>query len=97
MNPKSYEPLAHGRIDTFRREAVGGHRLAMADRPKAPRVPLSDRWLALRGFVTRVASVGRGASLDVARPGRDLGSPGRAQLGQDVLDMRARRLGRDAK
>ena len=35
------------------------------------------------------------APLDVARPGRDLRAPGRAELGQDVLDVAARGLRRD--
>ena len=36
-------------------------------------------------------------SLDIARPGRDLGAPRRPELGEDVLDVAARRLGCDVE
>ena len=54
--------------------------------------------LGLRVGCGRRAGSARGrAPLDGAGPGRDLGPAGRAELGEDVLHVAARRLGRDAE
>lgn len=86
MNPKSYETLAGHHIDSVRREASGTHQLALMKGRRANRPPI---W---RRLVDRLASVRHRAPVDVARPGRDLRPPRGAQLGQDVLDVRAGRL-----
>ena len=88
MNPKLYETLAAQHIDSLHREAAGGHRISRGADAAGP----AD---ALRRWIDRRWSVRRLAALDVARPGGDLRSPRRAELGQDVLDVAARRLGRD--
>ena len=91
MNPKSYESLASQHIDTMRREAAGGHVLARAGVVPAGHVPFLRRW------IDRLESVGHRTPVDVTGPGRDLGTARRPELGQDVLNVTARRLGRDAK
>src|SRR3954451_17779309 len=50
-----------------------------------------------RATLSRRRSVRDGAPVDGGRPGRDLGTPRRSELGKDVLDVRARRLRRDAE
>lgn len=89
MNPKTYESLASQHIDTMRREAVGGHLLARAGVVPTSHVTLVRRWLE------RLGSVRRPRRVHVARPGRDLRAARRPELGQDVLHVTARGLGRD--
>ena len=95
MNPKLYETLGAEHQADLRREALGGHRLASSRDGVA-----ADRGipgLHPRRWLDRLTVLWDGARADVARPGRDLGSTRRPELRQDVLDVTARGLGRDAK
>ena len=95
MYDRFYESLATDHVDELRREAADRRLAAMVDRTPRGRAMLAAPSRLLRESLGRVASVVRRAPVDVARPRGDLGSPRRPQLGQDVLDMRARRLRRD--
>lgn len=89
MNPKSYEALAGHHIDAVRRESTGAHLMTRTGGRRRGRPAI---W---RRLIDALASVRRRTPIDVARPGGDLRSPRGAEFRQDVLDMRARRLGRD--
>lgn len=77
MDYRSLEPRAYQHLDELRREAADRRLAAMVDRGPGARATLVSRWVTLRGLVGRLTSVGRRGPVDVARPRRDLGSPGR--------------------
>ena len=92
MIPKLYEVLNTQHLADLRRDAAGTQMLARAraDGQGGGEIPRLGAQRRLR----RVAAMLR---LDLARPRRDLGAARRPELRQDVLDVAARGLRRDAE
>ncbi len=95
MHPIDYEMIAASHRRDLDREVEGAHRMARAGGvPRGPSVSARVRTglarFSLGGWVSALR-----VYPDVARPGRDLRSASRPELGQDVLDVAAGGLRRD--
>ncbi len=91
MHPRSYEALAASHLEDLRRDAAGEQRLARA----TVRRRRLDQFGRVRGWLDRLGSGRRADTRNVARPRGDLRPSRGPELGQDVFDVAAGRLGRD--
>lgn len=91
MYPRSYEALAASHLEDLRHDAAGEQRLARAN----VRRSRLDQFGRVRGWLDRLGSGRRADTPNVARPRGDLRPSRGAELGQDVFDVAAGRLGRD--
>jgi hypothetical protein len=96
MHPTHYDMIAADHRRDLDREVEAAHRMARASGVfRRPSIAARMR-AALAGFSLRRWVSALGIDPNVARPGRDLGPPGRPELGEDVLDVATGGLRRDA-